>query len=72
MINKGISAFIRVYQYTLSPLFACLGCECRFYPTCSHYARICLRRFGIRQALQMIIKRLLRCHPFTSGGVDLP
>ncbi|MFW7382043.1 MAG: membrane protein insertion efficiency factor YidD [Oligoflexus sp.] len=60
---------IRCYQYTLSPL---LGSNCRFYPSCSHYAIQCLQKHRIHFALYKTAKRLLRCHPWHPGGVDLP
>ncbi|MFC1799150.1 membrane protein insertion efficiency factor YidD [Thermodesulfobacteriota bacterium] len=59
---------IRGYQYLLSPV---LSPACRFYPTCSHYAYEAVSRYGVRKGLLLSVKRLLKCHPFHSGGVDL-
>jgi putative membrane protein insertion efficiency factor len=60
---------IRAYQLLLSPFFA--GC-CRFVPSCSEYAALAIERHGpLRGGLQSL-GRLLRCHPFHAGGVDLP
>lgn len=59
---------IRLYQLTLSPL---IGRQCRFYPTCSHYARDAIETHGAVAGALMAIKRLLKCHPFHPGGVDL-
>jgi putative membrane protein insertion efficiency factor len=59
---------IRAYQYTLSPL---LGPSCRFYPSCSEYARQAIKRHGLLSGLLLAVKRILRCHPFHPGGVDL-
>jgi hypothetical protein len=58
---------IRAYQYTLSPL---LGPSCRFYPSCSEYARQAIKRHGPLSGLLLAVKRILRCHPFHPGGVD--
>ncbi|MGB9442272.1 MAG: membrane protein insertion efficiency factor YidD [Desulfobacterales bacterium] len=58
---------IRAYQYTLSPL---LGPSCRFYPSCSEYARQAIKRHGLPNGLLLAVKRILRCHPFHPGGVD--
>lgn len=60
---------IVVYQNTLSLL---LGPRCRFYPSCSHYARACLDQYPLSTALAKTGRRLLRCHPFHPGGVDFP
>ena len=60
---------ITVYQHTLSPL---LGPRCRFYPSCSAYAKECLSMYPWPRALLKSGRRLLSCHPFHPGGVDLP
>lgn len=59
---------IRVYQRVVSPL---LPGACRFYPTCSAYAHEALARHGFARGLRLAVLRLLRCHPFNPGGVDL-
>nr|WP_208022718.1 membrane protein insertion efficiency factor YidD [Desulfonema ishimotonii] len=58
---------IRVYQYFISPV---LGSSCRFYPTCSNYAYQAISRYGVRKGLLLTVRRLLRCHPFSPGGID--
>jgi len=58
---------IRVYQVLLSPVF---GNCCRFYPTCSEYARQCIIRFGALRGGWLALKRLAKCHPFHPGGID--
>ena len=60
---------ITAYQCIVSPL---LGPRCRFYPSCSSYAKECLSLYPWHQALFKSCCRLLRCHPFHPGGVDLP
>ena len=54
------------YRSLISPL---LGPRCRFHPTCSCYAERALRRHGWR-GLVLAGRRLLRCHPWSAGGVD--
>lgn len=44
---------------------------CKFYPTCSEYAIIALERHGLIKGLYLSVKRILKCNPFTKGGVDL-
>ncbi|HEY8395415.1 MAG TPA: membrane protein insertion efficiency factor YidD [Bacilli bacterium] len=65
---KGvILLFIKVYQRLISPM---LPRACRFYPTCSQYAYIAIKRFGIMKGMRYSIKRIFRCHPFSDGGYD--
>ena len=58
---------VRAYQAVLSPF---LGGACRFYPSCSHYAREALDRHGARRGAWLSLRRLLRCQPFSAGGFD--
>ncbi len=62
---------IAIYQYGISPF---LGNRCRFYPSCSQYAKILWMdsRRPLYQRLWLVIWRLLRCHPYSKGGMDLP
>lgn len=60
---------IRVYQWLLSPL---LGNCCRFEPSCSRYALLCIERLGPVRGSWLSLRRLLRCHPFCPGGHDPP
>lgn|GEM_PF-317588 len=59
---------LRMYTVFLSPF---LGGACKFYPSCSNYAREAIERHGARRGTVLALRRLLRCHPFTRGGVDL-
>ncbi len=58
---------IKVYQVTLS---GWLGGQCKFYPTCSHYAQDAIRVHGALKGSLMAAWRIARCGPFTDGGVD--
>lgn len=62
-----LRALIWVYKLTLSPV---LGANCRFYPSCSDYALEAVSRYGPFRGASMMVKRILRCHPFHPGGVD--
>ncbi len=59
---------IRAYRLAISPY---LANTCRFYPTCSSYAEEALRAHGAVKGLYLILRRVLRCHPWHEGGVDL-
>lgn len=63
------TAPVRAYQRLVSPLFAR---RCRYYPTCSEYAVTAVREFGVTRGFVLAAWRLLRCNPFTPGGVDHP
>jgi len=65
---RGLLLLVRFYIVFLSPFF---GGVCKFYPSCSNYAADAIARHGARRGLVLALKRLLRCHPFTRGGVDL-
>ena len=58
---------IRLYQLLISPL---LGQRCKYYPSCSEYAAQAIRRFGILRGFVLAGWRLLRCNPWSRGGVD--
>ncbi len=58
---------IRVYRATLS---GWLGGQCRFYPTCSHYAEDAIREYGAVRGTALAAWRILRCNPFGAGGID--
>jgi uncharacterized protein len=59
--------FIRLYRATLS---GWLGGQCRFYPTCSHYAEQAIRERGASIGTVLAVWRILRCNPFGAGGID--
>jgi uncharacterized protein len=59
---------IQIYRKWISPL---KPPTCRFYPTCSTYGLIALRRHGFWLGSWYTLKRLCKCHPFHPGGVDL-
>ena len=59
---------IRLYQLCLSPF---VGGQCRFYPSCSVYAAEAVDAHGALRGGWLALRRLLRCHPWHPGGVDL-
>lgn len=48
------------------------GPNCRYHPTCSHYALLAFRRYGPVLGFLMAGDRLLRCNPFGGYGYDPP
>jgi uncharacterized protein len=59
--------FVRLYQLWLSPLFPN---TCKYHPSCSQYAVDALRRYGVLRGSVLAAWRLLRCNPWSHGGVD--
>ncbi|MBW1649126.1 MAG: membrane protein insertion efficiency factor YidD [Deltaproteobacteria bacterium] len=66
-MKKIFLLIIRSYQYIISPF---LGAPCRFIPTCSDYAFQAVSKYGVVKGSFLSIKRICRCHPFNSGGID--
>jgi putative membrane protein insertion efficiency factor len=62
-----LSGAVRVYELTLRPV---IGANCRFYPSCSAYAREALGTHGALRGSRLAATRILRCHPFNPGGYD--
>jgi uncharacterized protein len=58
---------LRGYQYAIRPL---LGANCRFYPSCSEYAREAVERHGALKGTWLALRRITRCHPYHPGGFD--
>ncbi len=58
---------IRAYRRFLSPA---LGQRCRYYPTCSAYAEESVRELGAFRGMILAAWRVLRCNPFSRGGLD--
>jgi uncharacterized protein len=73
LVTRTAVGGIHVYQATLSRLYARLGVQCRFTPTCSHYGEAVIRKFGAMRGGWMAAKRVVRCGPWTPmGTVDPP
>jgi putative membrane protein insertion efficiency factor len=66
-LTRFLLFLLRLYKRWLSPL---LGQRCRFYPSCSDYARIAVARFGPLRGSILALWRIGRCHPLCSGGED--
>jgi putative membrane protein insertion efficiency factor len=58
---------IHAYRVLVSPL---LGQRCRYHPSCSRYALDALSEYGVLRGLVLAGWRLLRCNPWSRGGVD--
>ncbi len=60
---------LELYRKYLSPL---KPPTCRYYPTCSEYAILSLKKYGLFIGILKSVWRILRCNPFSKGGIDYP
>ena len=58
---------VYAWRWTFGPLF---GGSCKYHPSCSQYALDALRRYGFFRGSVLAGWRLLRCNPWSHGGVD--
>jgi putative membrane protein insertion efficiency factor len=66
-VRHVVALPIHAYRILISPL---LGQRCKYHPSCSQYALDALREFGVIRGLALAGWRLLRCNPWSHGGVD--
>ncbi|RAI59844.1 membrane protein insertion efficiency factor YidD [Roseicella frigidaeris] len=64
---QALRGAVIAYQWTLRPL---IGAQCRFHPSCSHYALEALQRHGALRGGWLATRRILRCNPWHPGGED--
>lgn len=67
MMRTVLIGIVKAYRLLLSPW---LGSACRFEPTCSVYALQALETHGAALGSYLAATRLMRCHPWCSGGLD--
>ena len=66
-VRTVLVAPIRLYQRAISPA---LPSRCKYHPSCSQYAVEAVRRYGVLRGIVLAGWRLLRCNPWSHGGVD--
>lgn len=67
MLKQSLIFLISVYKTLISPV---LPPSCRFYPSCSEYARASIETHGAVKGSCLGARRLLKCHPWHEGGYD--
>ncbi len=65
--GRSVIGLIRGYQLVISPL---TGPRCKYYPSCSHYGIEAVRTHGALVGSGLAAWRVLRCNPWSNGGVD--
>ncbi len=69
-MKKVLIFLIEKYQKHISFFFESKGIKCKFYPTCSEYAKQAITKYGALKGTLLGIKRILKCNPFSKGGYD--
>ena len=67
LMTTVVTGLIGIYRYAISPM---LGDHCRYYPSCSNYALEAIQRHGLLRGGWLALRRIARCHPLHSGGID--
>ncbi len=76
MLAKLVIWLLLLYQKTISPDHGFIvrmiksSWGCRFYPSCSVYSIEALQKYNFLKGIFLSFKRLIRCHPWQTGGYD--
>ena len=62
-----VIAVVKAWRTFISPLY---GPVCKYQPSCSSFGLRALQVHGVFRATPMIVWRILRCNPWSTGGVD--
>jgi len=66
--KQTVLGLLKLYKLAISPF---LGANCRFYPPCSQYSIEAVEKYGAFKGGLLSLKRVSKCHPLHSGGVDM-
>ena len=69
-MKKLLIWLINNYQKYISKWLTSKNINCKFYPTCSEYAKMAIQKYGAIKGSIIAIKRILKCNPFSKGGYD--
>jgi hypothetical protein len=65
--RRAAAGLVYLYRWTLGPL---VSGRCKYHPSCSQYALDALEEHGLLRGSVLVAWRLLRCNPWSHGGVD--
>ena len=73
--KKATLLLIRTYQRTFSPDHGWFKARhpngyCKFYPSCSEYGHQVVKKYGVLKGVPRLVWRILRCNPWSKGGID--
>ena len=69
-MKKILIKIIEFYQKHISLWLADKNINCKYYPTCSEYAKQAIQKYGVGKGTLLGIKRILKCNPLSKGGYD--
>lgn len=69
-MKKIFLFLIEKYKKHISPWLSHYGIHCKYYPTCSEYAKQAINKYGVVKGIFFSLKRFLKCNPFSKGGYD--
>ena len=69
-MKKILLKLINSYQKNISAWIGYKGIHCKYYPTCSEYAKQAIEKYGVIKGCLLAIIRILKCNPFSKGGYD--
>lgn len=69
-MKKILLKIIDSYQKNISQSLGDRGVHCKYYPTCSEYAKQAIEKYGVIKGCLLAIIRILKCNPFSKGGYD--
>lgn len=69
-MKKVFLFLIKKYKKHISPIFEYKGIHCKYYPTCSEYAKQAIEKYGSLKGIFLSVRRFLKCNPFSKGGYD--
>ena len=69
-MKKILILLIEKYQKHISVFLKSKGINCKYYPTCSEYTKQAVDRYGIIKGNILGLFRIIRCNPFSHGGID--
>jgi putative membrane protein insertion efficiency factor len=67
VIRTVATAPVRFYQRVISPA---MPARCKYHPSCSQYAVEAIRHYGVLRGAVLAAWRIVRCNPWSHGGVD--
>lgn len=67
-MKRVLIFLVKFYRRFISPLKG--RSSCIYTPTCSLYALQALEKYGALKGTYLAVRRVLRCHPFATGGYD--
>ena len=70
-MKKIMISIIKFYKKHISLFLEKNGVKCKYYPTCSEYALQAYEKYGFIKGTILTIIRILKCNPFSKGGVDV-